>query len=155
MIDFPSMHELRIALGITAPWAELPDPPSPPWFVRIALGGVAWIGGSFLLGFVAAILPEQAAAPVGLLLLAVGIALRWIAPATFRDFWLQASLLAMVAARGALFYGLSDLLPDTVACFALVGVEVLTLLAYPGTAPRLAAVVAGWTWFALAVGATS
>lgn len=150
MIALPSIAQIRASLGITADWAPLEDRPTPPWFVRLALGAVAWLGGTFLLGFVAAFVPEEAAVFVGIALLAASITLRWIAPVTLRDFWLQASLLGMVAARGALVFGLADVLPDALGYLVMALVEGLTVLVYPGTAPRLAAVVCGWTWLALA-----
>ena len=149
----PSIERIRASLGITEPWAPLEDRGSPPWFVRLALGAIAWLGGAFLLGFVAAFVPEEAAVFVGVALLAAAITLRWIAPVFLRDFWLQASLLGMVAARGALVFGLADLLPDAVGYLVMAAVEALTVLVYPGTAPRLAAVICGWTWLALAAGA--
>jgi hypothetical protein len=148
----PTAAHLRTALGIATPWEPIADRSGPPWFVRIALGAVAWLAGSFLLGFVAWIVGEEGALPVGILLLACGIAARWLAPAFLRDLWLQASLLAMVAGRGAIGIGAAELWDEQAAFFVLFCVELVTLAMYPGRGPRLVSAFCALCWLAAGIG---
>lgn len=123
-----------------------------PWFVRAALGAVAWIGGFSMMLFLGACFADESlAAPVGILLLGAAVALRRLAPPVLSDLWIQLSLLFLVTGRLSLGIGLATFLPNEGAALAQVPVEAALFLAYPGTAPRIVAVFVAATALSFAV----
>ena len=124
-----------------------------PWFVRAALGAVAWVGGLSLMTFLGLILDDISPIPIGVAMLVAAVTLRRLEIGVLGDFWSQLALLFVVTGRLALGAGLYDTLSNETAALAQIPIELALFFAYPGTAPRIVALVVAATSVVMAAGA--
>lgn len=133
-----------------------------PWYVRLLVGGVAWLAALTVLGYVATtgLIDEDAYAPWGAVAAAVAIGLaRWLprddaARGAGAEFGAQIALVLSLVARLLILIGLGDWTDGNWMLIgtALALLESLLLGLYPDGLQRFVAAGLGGVWLLLSLG---
>ncbi|ATB27889.1 DUF4401 domain-containing protein [Melittangium boletus] len=109
---------------------------STPWFIRVLIGGGAWLSSLFLMIFVGMALSfaeKEGALILGLLLTGGAIVLRRSEPGLFLT---QTALAIGLAGQGLFAFGMDSLVRNVPLALALFVLEVFILVVYPDLIQR-------------------
>jgi hypothetical protein len=104
---------------------------STPWFVRLLIGGGAWLASLFLMVFVALLLEpkdETVMLVLGLVLTGGAVFLRRLEPGLFFN---QCALALGLAGQGLFTFGVADATKDVPTALAVFALEAVLLFVYP------------------------